>query len=153
MNELHIRIVKLEPMRAASTHGFGAGPEHKAWEKMRAFMQQKGYMNDLKAHRFFGFNNPDPSPGSPNYGYEQWITVTPDVEPEGDVRVKSYGGGLYAVAHCQLSHITETWKQLIVWREGSRYKPAHHQWLEECLTPFYEPEGDIAFDIYLPIAE
>ena len=25
--------------------------------------------------RLFGYNNPDPTPGSSNYGYDVWITV------------------------------------------------------------------------------
>ena len=152
MSELNVKIVKLEPMRMISTYGFGQRPEDQAWDKLRAWLEQKGLMPDLKAHRFFGFNNPSPAPGSPNYGYEQWMTVGPEVVPEGDVRVKSFYGGLYAVTRCNLPVITETWKKLVVWREGSAYRPATHQWLEECLAPFI-PLEDMEFDIYLPIME
>jgi hypothetical protein len=81
MSELNVRIVKLEPMRVASVQGFGAGPEHQAWAKLQAWAERKGYIADLKSHRFFGSNNPEPSSGSPNYGYEQWMTVTLEVEP------------------------------------------------------------------------
>ena len=152
MSELNVKIVKLEPMRMISTYGFGQRPEDQAWEKLRAWLEQKGMMADLKAHRFLGFNNPGPTLGSPNYGYEQWMTVGPEVVPEGDVRVKSFYGGLYAVTRCKLSVITETWKKLVVWREGTAYKPASHECLEECLTPFV-PFEDMEFDIYLPIME
>ncbi len=104
-------------------------------------------------HRFFGFNNPDPSPGSPNYGYEQWLTVGPDIQPEGDVKIKNFGGGLYAVTRCKLPQITETWRRLAAWREDSRYKYGHSQWLEESLSPAGTPLEDHVLDIYLPIAE
>jgi DNA gyrase inhibitor GyrI len=153
MSELNVRIVKLEPMRVASVQGFGAGPENQAWAKLHAWAGKKGYMADLKSHRFFGFNNPEPAPGSPNYGYEQWMTVTLEVEPDGDARIKTFHGGLYAVTSCKLGKITETWKKLVLWREGSRYKRGHHQWLEECLAPFTNTGDEEPFDIYLPIVE
>jgi DNA gyrase inhibitor GyrI len=154
MSELNVRIVKLEPMRVVSTYGFGPGPEGIAWTKMRAWLEQKGLMGELASHRFFGFNNPSPSPASPNYGYEQWMTVGPDAQAEGDARIVQFAGGLYAVTSCKLRVITPTWMSLVAWREGSHYKPAHHQWLEEELTPFAPGEvEDYDFDIYLPIAE
>lgn len=152
MSEIEVKIVKLEPLRVASVQGFGQNPEEQATSKLHHWLTKKGWINDLGAHRFFGFNNPEPSPGSPNYGYELWVTVPDDVEPDDDVRIKSFGGGLYAVTHCKLPVITPTWKQLVIWREGSGYKAASHQWLEECHNQFAAFE-DMEFDIYLPIAE
>jgi DNA gyrase inhibitor GyrI len=152
MTDLEVRIVTLEPMRVASAHGFGPSPEEIAWDKILTFARSKGLLDDLKAHRFFGFNNPSPSPGSPNYGYEQWITVGPEVEPEGDVTVKAFLGGLYAVARCEgLSHIGEVWDELCCWREDSQYRAAHHHWLEECLTSPGTPLEEMILDLYLPI--
>ena len=86
MSENEVRIEKLEPMQVASAYGFGEQPELEAWEKILAWAKEKGYA-DLSQHRFFGFNNPNPSPGSPNYGYEFWIVVGPDVEPEGEIKI------------------------------------------------------------------
>jgi hypothetical protein len=37
-----------------------------------------------KPHRLFGYNNPDPSPGSPNYGYDVWLTVDESTQAEGE---------------------------------------------------------------------
>ena len=52
----------------------------------------------------------------------------------GDLRVVDFDGGLYAVTRFKdLNQIGKVWKQLVVWREGSRYQAAHHQWLEELL--------------------
>ncbi len=156
MNDNDVRIIRLEPQHVAVSYGFGKGPENIAWEKLLAFVKAKGLGQDGQSHRYFGFNNPSPAPGSPNYGYEQWITVGPEVEAEGEIKMKDFGGGLYAVTHCKLSHITEVWMQLIDWREKSRYRSANHQWLEECLTPPIdrpiEPE-QMEFDLYLPIAD
>ncbi|HEY4720932.1 MAG TPA: effector binding domain-containing protein, partial [Anaerolineae bacterium] len=109
-----------------------------------------------RPHRFFGYNNPDPSPGSPNYGYDQWITVGPEIQAEGAIKLKELPGGLYAVARCGVQNIPPTWKQLVVWCEASKYHMAHHQWLEECLTPMTPgslPLEQMQFDLYLPIVE
>jgi hypothetical protein len=75
MSELNMRIVKLDAMRVASAQGFGENPEEQAWEKLLAWAEPQGLLADQDAVRFFGFNNPNPSPGSPNYGYDQWVTV------------------------------------------------------------------------------
>src|SRR5512137_1602722 len=98
MSDLDVRIVTLQPVRVDSFHGFGTGPETIAWSKLEAWATAKGFMGDLVQHRIFGFNNPDPSPGSPNYGYEFWMVVGPQVQPEPGVPVKEFAGGLYAVA-------------------------------------------------------
>jgi hypothetical protein len=102
MNEFKVRLVKLEPLRVASVHGFGQSPEDEAWQKLMAWAKPKGYLDDKEHHRIFGFNNPNPSPGSPNYGYEFWMVVGPEVQPEGEVEIKEFPGGLYAVARCDV---------------------------------------------------
>ena len=160
MSELEVRIVKLEPIRVASVYGFGDSPESVAWEKMVAWAKPKGMLDNPEKHRIFGFNNPNPSPGSPNYGYEFWITVDADVEPEGEVRIQDFSGGLYAVTRCEVKGephhtIPETWKKLVKWLVDSEYDHASHQWLEEHHWPDASP-GDIdamVLDLYAPIDE
>jgi DNA gyrase inhibitor GyrI len=151
MNDLDVRIVRLEPMRVLTTYGFGESPEAIAWDTLKAWMKDNGIKPE--EHRFFGFNNPNPSAGSPNYGYEQWITVGPEVEPESDMKAKDFEGGLYAVTRCKLPDIGPVWKQLARWRESSKYTYGHHQWLEECVWDPYASFEEIIMDIYLPIAE
>jgi DNA gyrase inhibitor GyrI len=151
MSSLEVDIVRLDPMRVAYTHGFGESPEPIAWDQLVAWMEEKGFK--FEDHLFFGFNNPDPSPGSPNYGYEQWMTVDAAVLPEGEVKVKDFAGGLYAVTRCKLPEIGAVWKRLAVWREDSPYQCAHHQWLEKAITPPSTPFEDMVLDLYLPIAE
>lgn len=156
MSGLEVRIVRLEPMRVATAHGFGQSPEEVAWRKILAFAEAKDLLDTPGGVRFFGFNNPNPAPGSPNYGYEQWMTVGPDVEGEGDVSIKEIPSRLYAVTGCQgLDTITEIWRQLVIWLEDSRYKKPsyYHQGLEELLVPPDTPYEDYAFDLFLPIAE
>lgn len=150
-----VRIVRLQPLQVAASYGFGSGPEGIAWDKMIAFVKENGLEKSAQA-RYFGFNNPSPAPGSENYGYEQWVTIDPQIEASGDIKIKSFSGGLYAVGHCRLSNIGEAWQELVAWREKSRYRPANHQWLEECLTPPIDQPIDwetMEFDLYMPIAE
>jgi DNA gyrase inhibitor GyrI len=155
MDNLDVRIVKLEPMRMASAYGFGSSPEDIAGEKMGNFLKAKNLLDELgKKYRSFGFNNPNPSAGSPNYGYEIWVDVGPDVEPEGDIRIVDFCGGLYAVTRFEnLENIGRVWKELVRWREDSKYKPAHHQWLENLLNPRETDPVKLVFDLYLPITE
>jgi DNA gyrase inhibitor GyrI len=152
MAEIEVRIVALEPMRVASAYGFGEQPELIAWEKILDWTKRQG-IKDFSSHRFFGFNNPNPSPGSPNYGYEQWITVGPEAESDDEIEIKDFSGGLYAVTRSEgLQNISENWMKLAVWREDSKYQQAYHQWLEECFTPQAEHLEDYVFDLYAPIA-
>ncbi len=161
MNDLEVKIVRLDPLRVAATHGFGESPEGMAWEKLRAFMDAQGILDEIDAHHYFGFNNPSPSSASPNYGYEQWVTIGPDVQAEGGAQIKDFPGGLYAVTRCDLTNIERQWKRLVAWCEDSPYRMAHHQWLEESLTPErglnmaqepFDPSAHV-LDLYLPISE
>jgi DNA gyrase inhibitor GyrI len=155
MSELNVRIVKLEPMRVASAYGFGKEPEGQAGDKMTAFLKGKGLYEDYSTkYQHFGFNNPDPSPGSPNYGYEIWVTIPEEVQPEGDIRIVGFCGGLYAVTRFEdLDKIGSTWKALVRWRENSKYRMGGHQWLEHLLTPKERDFHKFVFDLYMPISE
>ncbi|MEA3327937.1 MAG: GyrI-like domain-containing protein [Chloroflexota bacterium] len=157
MSELDVRIVKLEPMRVASFLGFGESPEELAFEKLFAWAKPKELLVEPGKNRLFGFNNSNPSKGSPNYGYEVWIVIGPDVAAERDMEIKAFEGGLYAVTQCvvpkgQFEVIGDTWKKLVTWREDSKYKCGNHQWLEESL-PMNLPDTEFVLDLYLPISE
>ena len=154
MSEMDVRIVRLEPIRVAAVLGFGASPEGLAWDKMTAWLKTSHLLEDGRTHRFFGFNNPSPSAGSPNYGYEVWVTVDAPVQPEGEMAVKDFPGGLYAVTRCKgVDNIFPTWQQFVRWREESRYHMASHQWLEEHFGALELPPEEFELDLYLPIAE
>jgi DNA gyrase inhibitor GyrI len=156
MSELNVRIVTLEPYCVASAYGFGANPEGIAWDKMNAFVKAKALNQDGQVHRYFGFNNPSPTPGSPNYGYEQWVTLSAETQAGDEIKIKEFSGGLYAVTRCQLRSIFDTWQALASWREQSQYQFGRHQWLEEVLsapTGAGEIDESMELDLYLPIAK
>jgi DNA gyrase inhibitor GyrI len=151
MDTVDIRILRLPRLRVASALGFGSQPEIIAWEKILAFVAAKNLMQAAPPPRFFGFNNPDPSAGSPNYGYEQWVTIGAEVQAEDEITLKDFPGGLYAVLCCPGIPNPDIWRKLIVWRETSPYRMGNHQWLEELLSP--PGSGEFLFDLYLPVAE
>jgi effector-binding domain-containing protein len=154
MTELSVEIKELKPMRMLSAYGFGPEPEGIAWTKLKEFAIEKCLYNEGSPPSTYGFNNPNPCHGSPNYGYEIWLPVDTDVEPEGDLRIIQYPGGLYAVANFKnLEKIGEVWGELVKWRETSKYRTGHHQWLEELLSNPNIPHEEYVFNLYLPITE
>lgn len=148
---MDVRIVELEPMRVASVLAYDKEPEMKAWGKLLGWAQTHHHMD--KPHRAFGFNNPSPAPGSPNYGYEVWLTVGSEVNTDDIVKVQAFPGGKYAVTRCMgVSNIFNTWQELLKWVETSPHQPSQHQWLEEHIKfgPDVSPD-EFILDLYLPI--
>ena len=155
MDTSEVRIVRLEPMRVACFNGFGPGPEEIALNKMLAWVKARQLLADGQVHRFFGYDNPMPTPGSPNYGYDMWVTIGPAVTVDGEAKLVNFAGGLYAVAGFA-GHpmgIPAAWKKLMAWVEQSRYRPNDSiQWLEEHFNPPV-PLDQLRLDLHLPIAE
>lgn len=150
---MDVRIIDLEPMRVASVLGFGSEPEKQALDRM--FTWAEGQHLFDRPRRLFGFNNPSPTPGSPNYGYEVWVTLDGEAKSDDVVTVKDFAGGKYAVMrHTGVEGIPEAWAQLSAWVETSPYRMANHQWLEEHIKVGRDlPHGDFVLDLYLPIKE
>ncbi len=154
MSTLDVRIEELPALRVASALGFGEGPEGLAWKKIFDFLQEKGLWEDIKKLDFYGFNNPDPTPASPNYGYEQWVVVPDEITGTEDVEIKQFPGGTYAVSRCTgIPAIFQSWKALFAWREDSPYQAGSHQWLEKWVNPTQETMSveNMVLDLYLPI--
>ncbi|MDD5220758.1 MAG: GyrI-like domain-containing protein [Candidatus Bipolaricaulis sp.] len=151
-----VRIVDLPPMRVASSLGFGKEPEDQAWKQMQAFAASAGIRLGEKGGQTYGFNNPDPAPGSENYGYELWLPVGADVEAKLPIQIKQAPGGKYAVTRFTgLSNIGRVWKELAAWFEDSPYScpPDFGQCLEALHNPLETDPEKYVFDLYLPIAE
>jgi len=154
MSENSVRIIELPPMRVASALGFGEAPEGAAWEKLFGFLHKKDLWDEMESLSYYGFNNPDPTPASPNYGYEQWVTVPEKVDGDQEITIKMFGGGLYAVSRCVgIPNIFSAWRSLFAWREDSPYLPGTHQWLEKWVNPVKgeQSEKEMIMDLYIPI--
>jgi AraC family transcriptional regulator len=159
MDHLDVEIKALPPMRVASFPAYSETPEIDARQKLVAWAKSHGCWQSPPAVRIFGFDNPTASEGSPNRGYEYWITVSPETQPDDQVTIKEFSGGLYAVTRCDVTKadpfdvIPATWQKLVKWFETSHYKHGNHQWLEEELTRNDENGQNFILDLYLPIAE
>ena len=166
LSDLDVRIVRLEPIRVAAALGFGPHPEDLAWEQLLTWMDAVGMAR--AGAQFFGFNNPNPASGSPNYGYEQWVVLEPgsayEQTQDANITFKTFEGGLYAVSRCQLANIEAAWQRLNAWQEDSAYRGGQHQWLEKAVSDQDVPAGlpsevppdvlvTMTLDLYLPIRE
>jgi DNA gyrase inhibitor GyrI len=157
MSKLDVQIVFLPPMRVICFNGFGSSPEGQAYNKAGAWLKAKGMWEDGKARRFFGYNNPDPSPGSPNYGYDVWVTVGETVEAEAGGHIIEFPGGLYAMTRVDAGPngegIFDTWQALSAWVEHSKYTAEYcsRQCLEESPNPFNASPTGFTLYLYEPI--
>ena len=157
MTTLDVQIVKLQPIRVASAYGFGEQPEDRAWQKLVAWAKPRGFLEDFTARPVFGFNNPYPTAKTPRYGYEFWVQVGPDIEPEGDIRIYEFFGGPYAVARCEAKghpekNIPETWQRLAAWCKNNNHHMGHHHALEKFLT-CPDNVNQLVMDLYCPILQ
>jgi DNA gyrase inhibitor GyrI len=156
-----VRIQELPAFRVASSQAFGKSPEDLAWKGLLSWMDERGL--DMEGSRFFGFNNPSPVPGSPQYGYEQWLALDDarklEAAPGSGIEIKDFAGGLFAVYRHEGSpeRLPQSWGGLLSWVESSAYRRSSRQWLEECLTPaVMRAKGaprmeDFAFDLYMAV--
>ena len=94
----------------------------------------KDYLNNLKKHPIFGFNNPEPTKGKKEYGYEFWIKVYSEYTERG-ITTKDMLGGRYAVTTCNyLSQIDEMWMKLFNWVKENGYEYRESECLEKTLN-------------------
>jgi DNA gyrase inhibitor GyrI len=154
MEAIEVRTVLLPPMRVAAALGFGPSPELLAWRAVMDWVRAQGIQAGGPGPRFFGFNNPNPAPGSPNYGYEQWVTAGPGAQAAGEVTLKDVPGGTYLVTRCRLRNITPAWQALVAWAEDNGRTLRDGQCLEECLgDPGAGVDEESEFDLYLPVLD
>ena len=98
---------------------------------MGSFADENELLEEGQLTPTFGFNNPNPSTGSPNYGYEVWLPVAETTTATGDIRIIDFTGGVYAIAPCSgLKIFGSDWLALAKLREGTKYASGKQQWLE-----------------------
>lgn len=153
----NIKLVTLEEMRVISFHGYGTGPEEIAWQRLRDWIKHNGHEDMVMQQRFFGFNNPNPSPGSENYGYEQWMTLPAEYVPQEGETIKTLTGGLFAVGGFRGStpeSFGEAWQTLADWRmDSDLLYDESRPWLEELLTRegVLQDTPMMDFDCFMPV--
>jgi effector-binding domain-containing protein len=157
MTDLTVEMRDLDEMVVVSGTGFGVEPEPLAWDLIFEFAARQGFDVESGDHRFFGFNNPNPSPGIPEYGYEQWMTIPANLEVDldGPVTRKTIPAGTFAVTRFKgLQQITETWREFLQWFEESGLSRGDNweQCYEEMLNPGEASPDEWEFELYLPVA-
>jgi DNA-binding HxlR family transcriptional regulator/DNA gyrase inhibitor GyrI len=161
VDDMKVRVVELKPMKVASVRAISRTPESDAWMKMRAWAEPRGLLGNPEKHPVFGFNSPNPTPGKEEYGYEFWIGITSDIEPEGDVTAKEFDGGLFAVTTCNLKEemeseffrehgYLESYRNLKDWVKSSKYKLRKGSCLERAHDPSASEE-ELVLEIHMPI--
>jgi len=156
----NVRIVRLPAMAVASHCAVSATPEADCAKTFDPFVLGNN-LRERSGFRSFGFNNPDPSEDSPEYGYETWVTIPEDFNVPAPFVKKQFDGGLFASISANLNEIGERWAALYEWCASSDkydFDPAA-QWLEE-LSMDYEdfisddtPTGDKQLDLLMPIKQ
>lgn len=157
MANLPVRVERLPSMTVAAVRSFGSAPEAEAWGLLRDWAEPRGFLIDSESHPVFGFNNPNPTPDEPDYGYEMWMRVDPDTEPADGVTVKRVHGGRYVVARCKLNDdprgsVSDVWMALYEWvheSESHQWKRTHE--LERHLGP--PDDADLELELYLPVED
>ncbi len=122
VRDLKVRIDRLETMRAAHIHVLSDTPEEDAWKKMESWAKSKGLLEKDLETRVFGRNtypteNPEP------HGYEFFLTVSRNIEPEGEIDMRQIPGGLYAVLRFKnLDNIRNAWEYIWNWIREKKYE-------------------------------
>jgi DNA gyrase inhibitor GyrI len=156
MLDLDVELVDLEPMHVVSARGYGPEPEYEAWDTILEFANERQIDPWDTTHRFFGFNNPDPSPERAAYGYEQWMTVDEDVSAAMGLVIKDAPGGRYARVRIHgLDTIGDAWQYLVDWcdNQSLAIDTSREPCLEEVLNPIDLPEKDWDVILYLAVSE
>ena len=148
---MEVNIKKIEPGRFASFYGFGTQPEEEAIGKLLKWCQKRNISVDANKSMLLGFNNPNPSPESKEYGYEFWLKVDDNAKPEEEVRVIEYHGGSYAATECTgVMNIFNCWQALYKWCADNNYKIGYHQALEIIVENLFDIEK-IKIELCCPI--
>jgi AraC family transcriptional regulator len=151
-----VKIVQVEPMSVVCFPAYCASPEEEALERLVAWARPLGLLDAPEKHRIFGFDTAGPSPASQNRGYEFWIQVAAGFQPVGDLKVREFSGGKYAVHRIEkvgnpCETILPAWKALVLWQEDSAYQMGKGQCLEEHIGISDQPLAECSMDLYLSV--
>lgn len=155
MDDLDVRLIDLNSMHVVVATGYGEEPESQAWDELLNFAEAQEIDPWDQTHRFFGFNNPEPEAQLADYGYEQWMTIAPEVTVSPPLETKDVEGGRYAMLRIHgLETIGKSWRLLASWCEehGHEVDRKRNLCLEELLTPIEYPTSQWDMNLYLAVS-
>jgi hypothetical protein len=135
----------------------GVSPEEAAWRKLAAWAEPLGLLADPGQHPIYGYNNPPPEAVQPEYGYELWIEIDPDMPVPAELCRQEFAGGRYAATTCRLvgdplGTLPDVWQMLLHWVQASPYRWSGTHELEHLVNPG-AGDGDLVLELLLPIDE
>lgn len=149
-----VRTVNIPPMTVASYRAVSAEPETDAWDALMKWKEEYS-INKGQQRRQFGFDNPCPQGDNPIYGYEVWEEVDEGTEGNDGVVIKTFEGGIYAVATVTAldpyMDIPRRWRQLHQWVAESEHQADERQCLEEHLPAVEGFQEGFQLDLHYPI--
>ncbi len=110
----NVRIILLPACTVASYHFIGENPEETVGKQMDKWIRESRLYEIKPDARLFGFNHPNPSENSTQYGYEDWVTIPEDMEVPAPYVKKHFAGGLYAAHTIKFGDFHE-WQLLSKW--------------------------------------
>lgn len=132
-NLKNVRIVLLPACTVASYHFMGENPEETVGAQMDKFVRENRLYELKPDARLFGFNHPNPSANSPQYGYEDWVTIPEDMEVPAPLIKKYFAGGLYAAHTIKFGDFHE-WSLLSKWvSDNEKYTSNYSRQGEEIM--------------------
>lgn len=132
-NLKNVRIVLLPACTVASYHFIGENPEETVGAQMDKFVRESRLYELKPDARLFGFNHPNPSANSPQYGYEDWVTIPEDMEVPAPLVKKHFAGGLYAAHTIKFGDFHE-WNLLSKWvSDNEKYTSNYSEQGEEIM--------------------
>lgn len=132
-NLKNVRIVLLPACTVASYHFVGENPEETVGAQMDKFVRENRLYELKPDARLFGFNHPNPSANSPQYGYEDWVTIPEDMEVPAPLIKKYFAGGLYAAHTIKFGDFHE-WSLLSKWvSDNEKYTSNYSEQGEEIM--------------------
>jgi AraC family transcriptional regulator len=156
---LNVRTVNLVPQTIAYLRHIGpykgdAALFRRLFEKLFAWAGPRGLMGPDMRYLSVMQDNPNLTPTA-KQRLEAALVVPAGTAPNGEIGVRTLGGGLYATAqvYVPIEEYAAQWDALLAdWLPGSGYQPDHRPALEVYLNnPDEDPEGKFRVEICLPV--
>lgn len=150
------KIKEIKPQKVICTLCKGGYDKSagEAWEKLCAFMKQKRLWGF--STKFIGIGYDDPAITEPSkIRYEACISIRKDVQPEGDISVKTLAGGKYAIFRHNgpYEKFSEAYNYIFSkWITENKIELRNDPCLEVYLnTPEKTRSENLKTDIYVPL--
>jgi hypothetical protein len=92
-----IRLVDCPPLTVAATMLVDKSPEGPARQRLNEWAMRRGLLQNPGQWRYFGFNRRDLDRRGEGYGWEAWMSCPGDAQGDGQIEIKAFPGGKYAV--------------------------------------------------------